>query len=337
MWSEGWRRLERNGSPVRSSPLPPPNGLQGPLPLEPGQVDELNRVFSDAFTERYHRDGLSGVRVPLLNPLIWRYAIALAGEGALHWRDSTGGLAAFNLVHRSGTEGWMGPLAVRPDHQRRGIGRDVVMAGIRLLERHGCRTIGLETMPRTVENIGFYSGLGFRPGHLTVSMVREVAPTDGVPAELGSGLGVPADWLSSLGGLTGTLAPGLDLTREVRLTAEMSLGDATVVRETGAWRAFALWHAVPLALGRAAEELRILKVLAKDRASFRSVIAGAIAAAAGRGLGRIGIRCQTAYGDTYGDLIDLGFRIHWTDLRMTLHDRPEQRPSQGVVMSNWEI
>ena len=35
----------------------------------------LNVVFSDAFTERYRRDGMVGVRVPYLNPAVWRYAI----------------------------------------------------------------------------------------------------------------------------------------------------------------------------------------------------------------------------------------------------------------------
>ena len=31
------------------------------------------------------------------------------------WRDDEGALVAFNIAHQSGTEGWMGPLAVRTD------------------------------------------------------------------------------------------------------------------------------------------------------------------------------------------------------------------------------
>src|SRR6185503_14739103 len=105
-----------------------------------------------------------------LNPAIWRFAIAAAADGAMVWHDGSGAIVEFNMVHRSGTEGWMGPLAVRPDRQGEGIGALIVRAGMKWLQRQGAHTIGLETMPRTIENIGFYSRLGFRPGHLTVSM-----------------------------------------------------------------------------------------------------------------------------------------------------------------------
>jgi hypothetical protein len=89
----------------------------GPYAASPEDHAALNHVFSEAFTERYRRDGLVGVRVPFLNPAIWRYAIEDANGGALIWRDEREEIAAFNIVHCSGREGWMGPLAVRPDAQ----------------------------------------------------------------------------------------------------------------------------------------------------------------------------------------------------------------------------
>jgi hypothetical protein len=33
----------------------------------------------------------------------------------------------------------------------------------------------------------------------------------------------------------------------------------------------------------------------------------------------------------------MGGRVRWTDLRMTLAGHPEQMPSRGVLLSNWEI
>ena len=81
----------------------------GPYPARLEDIGALNQVFSDAFTERYRRDGMVGVRVPFLNPSIWRYAIEDADGGALLWRDERDEIVAFNIVHRSGIEGWMGP------------------------------------------------------------------------------------------------------------------------------------------------------------------------------------------------------------------------------------
>ena len=150
--------------------------IQGPFPIRLADVSDINRIFSDAFTDRYRRDGLVGVRVPRLNPMIWRYALEGAGEGAMLWRDERGELLAFNVAHCSGREGWMGPLAVRTDRQGSGVGQAVVTSALKWLRERNVSTLGLETMPRTVDNIGFYSRLGFLPGHLTVTAVADIQP-----------------------------------------------------------------------------------------------------------------------------------------------------------------
>ena len=100
----------------------PDRSVRGPDRPTLRDIESLNRVFADAFTDRYSRDGLVGVRVPHLNTLVWRYALEDAGDGAMIWRDADGQVVAFNMVHQSGVEGWMGPLAVRPDRQSEGLG-----------------------------------------------------------------------------------------------------------------------------------------------------------------------------------------------------------------------
>ena len=64
--------------------------LDGPEPVRFEEIGALNQVFSDAFTERYRRDGMVGVRVPFLNQPIWRYAIEDAAGGAMLWRGERG-------------------------------------------------------------------------------------------------------------------------------------------------------------------------------------------------------------------------------------------------------
>ncbi len=302
-------------------------------------ITALNRLFSEAFTERYRRDGLTGVRVPHLSAAIWQYAIDLADAGAMIWRDERGDLVAFNMVHRSGREGWMGPLAVRSDLQGGGFGREVVLTGIRWLRESGVRTIGLETMPRTLDNIGFYSRLGFRPGPLTITLQAEVrrglAPTapragevDGVQRRL---------VLQECRELTEAVVSGSDFTREIELTLQIGLGDVSLVRDAdGRLAAFALWHVAPLAAGRAAEDLRVLKLVAKDLPSARAAIAAAEAEASVRGLGGCAVRCQGRFPDLYRRLIDDGWRVQWTDLRLTLEGH-EEVPAHGIALTNWEI
>jgi GNAT superfamily N-acetyltransferase len=316
----------------------PERGIRGPERVTLRDVDALNRVFSEAFTDRYGRDGLVGVRVPHLNPLVWRYAIEDAGDGAMLWRDGEGEIAGFIMVHLSGTEGWMGPLAVRPDRQGERLGSAMVQGGIEWLKSQGAATIGLETMPRTVDNIGFYSRLGLLPGHLTVTLVREAGRRIGaLPERLGDDPSAVNARLDECRVLTDRLQPGVDFTRELALTRDLALGDTTLVRRGRRLVAFALWHSAPLAAGRPRDEVRLLKLAALDLEAFSALLDAVQAAAEGERLRRLSVRCQSAFGDAYAQLIRDGFRVHWTDLRMTLGGYPEAPVRQGIVMSNWEI
>ena len=303
------------------------------------EIAALNAVFSESFTERYRKDGMVGVRVPHLNPAVWTFAIADADEGAMVWRNARDTIAAFNMVHCSGVEGWMGPLAVHPDYQGQGIGKIIVNAGVEWLKERGARVIGLETMPRTLDNVGFYSALGFAPGHLTVTVTLEGARA-GIQSTLLSALNPHERELAlrQCRSMVSELAAGYDYTREMVLTAQHQLGDTVMVRNGGDVRSFAVCHSAPLVEGRATDELRVLKMVARTEADFDTLVTQLCAHARVRGARRIAIRVQGQYTDVYRRLMARGARVRWTDLRMSLHGFEEAGPpSGGIVLSNWEI
>lgn len=315
-----------------------PHGVEGPFAITTENIPELNRVFSEAFTERYRRDGLVGVSVPHLNPHVWRYAIRDAARGALLWRGEDGRIAAFNLVHASGTEGWMGPLAVDVEYQGAGLGKTIVTTGVEWLKARQARVIGLETMPRTVENIGFYSTLGFVPANLTITLTFDVPSASRIPTLLNALDGVEhAAAMAGCADLVHALAPGYDFTREISLTAELGLGDTVLLSSGGELRAFALCHTVPLVDGRGRDELRVLKLVARDEAALAALLPELEAFARRSGTRRVAIRVQGVYARAYHALMRKGARVRWTDLRMTVHGFSETVPAEGVVFSNWEI
>jgi len=317
----------------------PPRAVSGPHRMRLSDIDAVNRVFSDAFTERYRRDGMVGVRVPQLNPAIWRYAIEDAREGAMLWRDEQGEVIAFNVAHSSGVEGWMGPLAVRPEWQGTGLGKTIVVAGIAWLRANGCTVIGLETMPRTMDNIGFYSTLGFLPGRLTITVTLEAADRDRPLALVGSlAPRARSDAIAECRDLTSAILPGYDFTRELELTLDLGLGDVALVHRGSAIAGFALFHSASLVEGRSREELRVLKMVLRDAAAVEPMSQALTDAARRAGTRRVAIRVQSEYGDIYRQFVDLGARVRWTDLRMTVRHHEEQRGAHGgVVFSNWEI
>jgi GNAT superfamily N-acetyltransferase len=317
----------------------PDTRVSGPECATERDIEGLNRVFAEAFTDRYRRDGLIGVRVPQLNPLVWRYALLDAGEGAMVWRDEHGDVAAFNVAHQAGSEGWMGPLAVRPDRQGTGVGKTVVRTAADWLIDRGITTLGLETMPRTPENIGFYARLGFSPGFLTVTLTNEIA-TRGHPAPVLLSKRTPDEKETSMAAaraLLDELVPGIDFSREILLTSELGLGDTSLVEGADGLDAIAVWHSAPLADSRTRDEVRVLKLAARSDAAFDATIAAVEAAAAKAGIRRIAIRCQSRYAEAFRRLVARGYRVRWTDLRMTYEGFPERHASTGVLFSNWEI
>jgi len=311
----------------------------GPHPARREDIPGLNQVFSDAFTERYRRDGMIGVRVPFLNPAIWRYAIEDAAEGAMLWRSERGEVIAFNMTHRSGVEGWMGPLAVRPESQGSGLGKDLVRAGIDWLNRAEARVIGLETMPRTMDNIGFYSSLGLVPGRLTMTLTLEAAPADRQALVLGrQPRGTQDDLIAECRSLVGAQIPGYDYTRELLLTDHLALGDTVLLRDDAdALIGFALCHTAPLVEGRSRDELRVLKLVVRSLPDLDAMVRLLADYARRSGTRRVALRVQGEYVEAYQRLIALGARVRWTDLRMSLAGAPEPRAATGIVWSNWEV
>jgi GNAT superfamily N-acetyltransferase len=312
--------------------------IDGPFTARQEEIAALNVVFSDAFTERYRRDGMVGVRVPYLNPSVWRYAIEDAAAGAMVWRDARGEIAAFNMVHRSGIEGWMGPLAVRTEYQGSGVGKEIVERGIEWLKSEGAKVIGLETMPRTMDNIGFYSALGFAPGRLTITLTLDAASADRAPELLGR-LGVREREEALVGAheLVNRLAPGYDFTRELELTDSLALGDTVLLRDGERIVGVALCHTAPLVEGRTREELRVLKMALEDEKYLDRLIHALCDFAKRSGTRRVALRVQGEYSSLYRRLVTLSARVRWTDLRMSLKGYEEQRATSGVVLSNWEI
>ena len=283
------------------------------------------------------------MRVPQLNPLVWRYAIEDAGDGAMVWRDGDGQLVAFNMVHRSGTEGWMGPLAVRPDRQGEGLGSTDGAPRHRLAPQPGrARSIGLETMPRTVDNIGFYSRTRTRAGAPHGHAGPRRAPRAGHRAtrELLSQARSIRGAIEDCRQLTQALLPGVDFTRELALTRELGIGDATLVRDgrrAGRRSPSGTRRRWPRAARK--DELRVLKLVARDLGGLRPAARRACRC---RGRRRAGAAASPSAvrpnsPRAYLRLVSRGYRVHWTDLRMTLEGYPRRDPVRGVVMSNWEI
>lgn len=88
-------------------------------------------------------------------------------------------IVGFNFLHIWGSFAWFGAFGVHPKYQGKGIGKEIINYTINML-KEDCKvsTIGLNTMPESQYNVGFYMNLGFTPLKLTLSLKKRLSYRD---------------------------------------------------------------------------------------------------------------------------------------------------------------
>ena len=240
------------------------------------------------------------------------------------------------MVHRSGTEGWMGPLAVRTEFQGSGTGKEIVTRaasnGSWAVRRVGDRARDDAADDRE-HRILFASGIS--SGSVSRSRRRSsgIAWTN-ADAQLIGRLSPAARGQISAGRVPGSgepkLLPGRDYTREINLTNELALGDTVLLYDRDWLVGFALAHTAPLVEGRAREELRVLKLVVDDESRFDELLRAIADFARRSGTRRIALRLQGEFPTAYQRVIALGGHVRWTDLRMSLGGFTETPSGDGI-------
>lgn len=72
-----------------------------------------------------------------------------------------GKVAATVMAGYEGHRGWINYLAVAPDLQKTGLGREIMQAAEKLLRQRGCPKINLQVRATNQEVLAFYQSLGF--------------------------------------------------------------------------------------------------------------------------------------------------------------------------------
>ena len=73
----------------------------------------------------------------------------------------------------------------------------------------------------------------------------------------------------------------------------------------------------------------MLKLVAETLDDLERVVDAVQHAAQHERVRRVALRCQSAFADAYLRLVERGFRVHWTDLRMILRGHALAGPALG--------
>jgi ribosomal protein S18 acetylase RimI-like enzyme len=87
--------------------------------------------------------------------------------------DRQGAIVGSLMFGYDGHRGWLNYLAVRPDQQRRGLGRALVNCAEEELSTAGCAKVNLQIRTTNLGAVDFYRGLGYQVDDV-VSMGRRL-------------------------------------------------------------------------------------------------------------------------------------------------------------------
>jgi ribosomal protein S18 acetylase RimI-like enzyme len=94
-------------------------------------------------------------------------------------------IVATVMAGYEGHRGWINYLAVAPEHQRKGLGRSIMMAAEGRLRAAGCPKINLQVRATNHDVIAFYRALGYAVDEV-VSLGKRLERDEESPAPPGA-------------------------------------------------------------------------------------------------------------------------------------------------------
>jgi len=220
----------------------------------------------------------------------------------------------------------LGPLSVAPEYSGRGIARLLMRELMARADARGFDLAGLFTFPDSPTHIRLYEGFGFVPNTLTPVMAKPVALSEDLPPAaagedlppaaagdfaLYSGLSraEQSSALADCRALSGSVFPGLDLSREIEAISSQGLGETLLISTKGGLAGFALCHTGPGSeAGSGALFVKFAACRPGDQAGFERLLASCEGLARAKGVARLVAGCNTAREEAYRLMKARGFR-----------------------------
>ena len=309
-------------------------------------LSQVSSVLSKAFSKARAEEGYKLTYIPPPRLEYLKMYLDSFADGCLVYEEKSK-VRGFIMSHLWGEIGWIGPLAVQPNRQERGIGRLLLAAVVERLKQSGAACIGLETMPRNYRNLVFYTRHDFVPGHLTVDLMRRVDDNPGFVSHADFSMQIFSElpetqqqtFLEQADALARGADSRLQIGREIEIVSDHGFGDAVLMFKSGQPIGFALAHTEKY---YALESRHYVKVYLaalqpncqeSDFVEFLHMLENWSRKIK---LKILVLRVSTRYRKTYQWLVKQNFYASHTDLRMTLAGYEEQAHPDQFYLNKWE-
>jgi GNAT superfamily N-acetyltransferase len=313
--------------------------------LNKSDLQTVNGILSRAFTQARIDDGYSHTHVPMCHPEFLNMYYKQCPAGCFVLEDA-GQIRGAVFCHVWGETGWFGPLAIVPEKHHMGMGRYLVVAAINFLKDAGCRTIGLETNPRSNRNIGFYGKMDFQPSVLSIDLIKPVSPIlpslEEAPHQIVyfSQLTTESrqNFFDHVTFLSRAVDPLVDYTSIIETMDECKQGETVLFVRKGTPIALAVLQTEPSLVEEQNALMRVVAFMAHPKTPdiyFQYFLSDFLLLAKKWARDRILVRLPMYSSRLYRLLLDNNYRVVNTDIRMVLDGYPDQHNASRFHFNRW--
>lgn len=249
-----------------------------------------------------------------------------------------------------GTLGLVGPVAVLPNYQNQDIGQQLVAACQGFFDENKAALQGLVTYPHSPKHLSFYGRFGYRPRGLVmitakpldrreiVQAVKLAKPVLAVRRYSSLEEAKKKAAILKLRRITNAVSRGLDVGKEVEIVDGLALGDTVLLEKGREVIGFAIIHTP--GVSEAPQGCLYVKYLAIDprhrKPENLHFFLGALEDLAHElQLSRVLAPVYTYYWNAHQVLVERGYHIDFTMVRMKRGKQIEDEDPNDLVLDDW--
>jgi GNAT superfamily N-acetyltransferase len=232
-----------------------------------------------------------------------------------------------------GSVACIGTFGVHPDRQGHGIGRALLQAVVDMLQRAGCATLGLETMPNSPYNVQLYTRFGFFPSYPTcylskTSDNRLPSPGFALHSQLENSVA-----LTAITHVSAAAWPGADYASEAASARRCKWGDTLLIGWPDTY-AIAVVRTISRLQGvDPIAEVSNMAIMPEARERLGHVLSAVESFVASRNLSEVILPVNAIDAETLQWVLAKEWRVQKIMLRMVY--KKTFVPAAGIDLSRW--
>jgi predicted N-acetyltransferase YhbS len=315
-----------------------------------GDLSKVRDVIEQAFGDFYERQLGTRPRQVFGGAQYVHHRWLMEPWGCFVAEEGDGKIVGAAVAVIWGSLGLIGPVAVLTTYQNQDIGQQLIKATQGFFDENKVVLQGMSTYPSSPKHLLLFQKFGYKPKGLVALTSkpldrREIvqATQPGKPALSVRRFSILEEskkktTLQKLRRITNSIYRGLDLGKEVEIVDGLALGDTLLLDKGRELIGFAIYHTP--GVSEAPQGSLYIKFLAIDVRQrkpehFHALMAALEELAHGAGLQRVIAPVYTYYWGVYQGLLERGYSIDFTMVRMKRGKLEEYERPTDLVLDDW--